>query len=125
MQNANAAALFVTSTTSSTTVQTMSWYSDPSAIYSLQWGGAVACPASVGGTCYIGVIFNGVPISTPAAMQTVTGCFANFGNAFTSNCANQTSSGLNTITITAQLSAVTLGQAAKIRETYLEILQTG
>lgn len=124
MQNANASALYL-STTTATTVQTATWYSDSTAIYSLKWGGALSCPASVGGTCAISVTFNGTVISLPASMQTLTGTFIDFGNGFTSNCANQASSGLNTLAVTAQLSAVTSGQAAKIRETYFEIEQTG
>ncbi len=124
MQNANASALFLL-TTASTTVQTMTWYSDPTAIYSLHWGAALSCPNAVGGTCNISVTFNGVAISTPAPMQTMSGCFANFGNGFKSDCVNQQSNGLNTLTITAQMSAIKVGQAAKIRETYLEIIQVG
>lgn len=124
MNTANASAMYL-STTTSTVVQTISWYSDSTAIYCLQWGGKLSCPASVGGSCAISVTFNGTVISLPAAMQTMTGTFIDFGNAFQSNCANQASSGLNTLTVTAQMSAVTSGSAAKIRETYLIFTQTG
>lgn len=124
MQNANASALYLTST-ASTNVQTLTWYSDSTAIYQINWGAVLSCPSSVGGTCGISVTFNGVVISAVAQKQTLAGTFDNFGNAFTTNCSNQPASGLNTLTLTAQMSAITSGQAAKIRETYLCASQTG
>lgn len=58
-------------------------------------------------------------------MQTLTGTFIDFGNCCQSSCANQDASGMNTLTILAQMSAINTGSAAKIRETVLEYTQIG
>lgn len=124
MTNANSSALYL-GTTNNVVVQSCQWYSDPNAIYQLEWGGWVACPATVGGTCGITVTFNGVVIEGPFAMQTLTNAWSPFYNSVKSNCQTQASSGVNTLTVSAQLSAVNTNAAAKIKQTFLRFTQVG
>lgn len=108
--------------TTQTTILTTNWISDPTAKYTLRWGGYFACPAAVG-KLSIQVVFNGVTIAGPSPMQSPTDCWALFANTFGSDCSNQPSSNVNTLSVMAQV--VGTGGSAKVKEGYLEFEQYG
>ncbi len=118
--NGPSATTYVTTTQS--TILTTNWVSDPSAKYTLRWGGSFACPAAVG-KLSLQVVFNGVVIAGANNMQSPTDCWSVFANSFASDCSNQSSSNVNTLSVSAQV--VGTGGSAKVKEGFLEFEQYG